>query len=91
MESWFDDAIVEKKILVQKNSICDDETSDKHINNRQFNPDLCVLSILEGFGHEIGIIAEASVRVGVWMIIRCLMSWKKIINDVSRCGKSINL
>ena len=84
MESWFDDAIIE-------NSICDDETSDEHIKNRQFNPDSCVLSILEGFGHEIGIIAEASVRVVVWMIIRCLISWKKIVNDVLRCGESINL
>jgi len=45
--------------LVQKNSICDDETSDERIKNRQFNPDSCVLSILEGFGHEIGNIAEA--------------------------------
>ena len=45
--------------MVQKNSICDGETSDEHMKNRQFNPDLCVLSILEGFGHEIGIIAEA--------------------------------
>ena len=56
MESWFGDAIVETEdFLVQKNSIGDDE----HIKNRQFNPDTCALSILEGFWHEIGIIAEA--------------------------------
>jgi hypothetical protein len=53
--------------LVHKKSICDDHTSDEHIKNRKFNPDTSVLSILEGFRHENGIIAEAFVTTSLYL------------------------
>jgi hypothetical protein len=60
MESLFDDNNVEtRRFWLRKIQYGDDESSDEHTSKRIFNPDACVLSILEGFGHEIGITLEA--------------------------------
>ena len=60
MESLFDDNSVEtRRFWIRTLQYGDDESSDEHTARRQFNPDTCVLSVLEGMGHEIGITAEA--------------------------------
>ena len=60
MESLFDDNSVEtRRFWLRTVQYGDDESSDEHTARRQFNPDTCVLSVLEGMGHEIGITEEA--------------------------------
>ena len=60
MESLFDDNSAEtRRFWLRTIQYGDDESSEEHTSKRQFNPYTCVLSILEGFGHEIGTTVEA--------------------------------
>ena len=60
MESLFDNNSVEtRRFWLRTIQYGDDESSEERTASRQFNPETCVLSVLEGMGHEIGITVEA--------------------------------
>ena len=54
-----DNSVETRRFWLRTVQYGDDESSDEHTARRQFNPDTCVLSVLEGMGHEIGITEEA--------------------------------